>query len=234
MTAIGSEKTVGWSLELGKISYERVLDWQRGLVTMREHGLARDTIITVEHHPVVTVGRDGHPENYAGLEEPPVMVERGGDVTYHGPGQLVVYFVFNLTRRGRDLHLFMQGIQEGIIEALADLGIAAARGEEHTGVWVKEKKIASIGVAVKHWITFHGAAINLNTNLADFSRINPCGLEAGVMTSAHALLGREVDLKQFSRAIIKKYEKVFATDFAPVSLESLAEELESQSGGFEI
>lgn len=234
MVAIASEKMLGWSLELGKISYERVLDWQHGLVSMREHGLARDTIITVEHHPVVTVGRDGHAENFRGLEEPPIMVERGGDVTYHGPGQLVIYFVFNLTRRGRDLHLFMQGIQQGIIEALADLGIAATKGDEHTGVWVEGKKIASIGVAVKHWITFHGAAINLNTNLDDFKKINPCGLDADVMTSAQALLGRKVDLKKFSRTIIEKYEKVFATDFAPVSLESLAEELESQSGGFEI
>ncbi len=234
MVATASERVLGWSLELGTISYERVLDWQHGLVSMREHGLARDTIITVEHHPVITVGRDGHAENFRGLEEPPIMVERGGDVTYHGPGQLVVYFIFNLTRRGRDLHLFMQGIQQGIIDALAEIGITAARGEEHTGVWVGDKKIASIGVAVKHWITYHGAAINLNTKLSDFRKINPCGLDAGVMTSAHTILDREVDLKSFSRLIIDKYGAVFATDFAPVSLESLAEELESQSGGFEI
>ncbi|MEW6050004.1 MAG: lipoyl(octanoyl) transferase LipB [Candidatus Zixiibacteriota bacterium] len=234
MAAVASEKLLGWSLELGQISYERVLGWQHGLVKMREHGLARDTILTVEHHPVVTVGKDGHRENFDGLDEEPYFVERGGDVTYHGPGQLVAYFIFNLTRRGRDIHLFMDGIQDGIIKALKEIGITATRGDEHTGVWVKDKKIASIGVAVKRWITFHGAAINLNTKLSDFKKINPCGLDAAVMTSAQKILGKKVNLKTFSHVLIEKYAQVFDTDFTPVSLEALAETLESQAGGYEI
>lgn len=224
----------GWILDVGLQEYSRVLEWQHGLVTMRREGLARDTIMLVEHPAVITVGKDGHKENFDGVELEPQFVERGGDVTYHGPGQLVVYFVFNLTRRGRDLHRFMDGIQEGIIRTLADYEVAAKRGDEYTGVWVGDKKIASIGVAVKQWITFHGAAINLNTELAEFDSINPCGLDAKVMTSLQKISGKKADMKAFGRKLTGHYAKVFETEFAPVELESLAEALESQAGGYEI
>jgi lipoate-protein ligase B len=226
------EKRYGWLLELGRVDYKRVLGWQRGLVKMRREGLARDTIIFVEHPPVVTVGRDGHEEHYRNLKTKPIMVERGGDVTYHGPGQLVVYFIFNLARRGRNLHRFLTDIQQGIIDAFREIGIEARPGEEHTGVWVGRKKIASIGVAVKHWITFHGAAVNLNTRLRDFQEINPCGLQAEVMTSAKEILGKSVSLKRFARRLHKRYCRVFNTEFTPVALEELAEEIESQAGGY--
>ncbi len=224
----------GWVLDVGRQEYARVLDWQHNLVAMRQQGLARDTIILVEHPPVITVGKDGHKENFKNCEIEPQFIERGGDVTYHGPGQLVVYFVFNLTRRGRDLHRFIDGIQEGIIRTLAGYKVEAKRGEEYTGVWVGEKKIASIGVAVKQWITFHGAAINLNTELAEFSGINPCGLKAGVMTSLQKVTGQAIDMREFGHRLTGHYSVVFETEFAPVELESLAEALESQAGGYEI
>ncbi len=227
-------KTYGWHLELGKVDYERTLRWQRGLVKMREEGMARDTIITVEHYPVVTVGKDGHKENFKDLPLEPVFIERGGDVTYHGPGQLVAYFIFNLTRRGRDLHKFMADIQQGIIGALKEYGIDARMGDEHTGVWVQEKKIASIGVAVKRWISFHGAAINLNVNLEEFRKINPCGLSPEVMTSADQLLKEAVDMRKFTRSLLAHYSRIFDTVFTPVDLESLDEDLKSQEGGFTI
>ena len=231
------QKLYGWHLEVGTADYERVLEWQHGLVKLRKEGFARDTIITVEHPPVITVGKDDNPDNYADCPIKPVQIERGGDVTYHGPGQLVVYFIFNLTRRGRDLHLFMDSIQEGIIRTLAEYGIAAGRGDENTGVWLGEegksegRKIASIGVAVKHWITFHGTAINLNTDLSAFEQINPCGLEPGVMTSLQRELGREIDKAEFTDRLMAHYGDVFATKFTPVDLETLAEDVESQSGG---
>ena len=224
----------GWILDVGCQEYDRVLEWQHGLVTMRQQGLARDTIMLVEHPPVITVGKNGHKENFEGVAVEPQFVERGGDVTYHGPGQLVVYFVFNLTRRGRDLHRFMDCIQEGIIRTLADYKVDAKRGGEYTGVWVGEKKIASIGVAVKQWITFHGAAINLNTELSEFERINPCGLDAKVMTSLQKINGKKIDMKVFGRQLTGHYAGVFETEFAPVELASLAEALESQAGGYEI
>lgn len=223
-------KYLGWVLQLGKVEFERTLGWQHGLVKLRREGMARDTIILVEHPPVITVGKDGHKENFEGLECKPYFIERGGDVTYHGPGQLVVYFIFNLARRGRDIHDFMSKIQDGIIEALGELGITARKGEEHTGVWVENKKIASIGVAVKHWISFHGAAINLNTDLRDFEQINPCGLEADVMTSARELIGKDIDLPGFGKSLLAAYTRIFNTGFYQVQLEDIAEDIESQGG----
>lgn len=231
MTTTLDNRHCGWVLELGRVEFEKTLEWQRGLVKLRQEGLARDTIILVEHPPVITVGRDGHPENFRDLSREPYFIERGGDVTYHGPGQLVVYFVFNLTRRGRDLHRFMADIQQGIIDALNDLGIASKKGEEYTGVWVGEKKIASIGVAVKHWISFHGAAINLNTNLEEFKQINPCGLKADIMTSAAEILHREISLHEFGKLLTARYRRIFDTTFYPVKLDEIAEDIESQAGG---
>jgi len=230
----GNSGLYGWHLQLGRVEYKRVLEWQRGLVKLRAEGFARDTIITVEHPPVVTVGKDGHSENFKNLDCEPIAVERGGDVTYHGPGQLVVYFIFNLTRRERNLHRFMANIQGGIIETLQKYGISARRDDEHTGVWVKDKKIASVGVAVKKWISFHGAALNLNTCLSDFTAIQPCGLDATTMTSAAEILGKEVDLHECSDQLVRSYCDIFETTFSPVDLESLAEDVESQSGGYEI
>lgn len=221
----------GWHLTLGTREYDTVLRFQRALVKMREQGFARDTIITVEHPPVITIGSDGHEENYYRLDQNPIRVERGGDVTFHGPGQLVVYFIFNLARRGRDLHRFLFEIQEGIIRTLKEYNIKADTEGEHTGVWVQKKKIASIGIAVKRWISFHGAAINLSTDLNGFGGINPCGLESSVMTTAERLGGKKIDMWQFAKTLLEKYAKVFDVEFYPVSLDELAEDKESQSGG---
>ncbi|HWR81912.1 MAG TPA: lipoyl(octanoyl) transferase LipB [Candidatus Deferrimicrobium sp.] len=232
--AVADSRRYGWLLKLGRVDYERTLRWQHGLVKMRREGLARDTIILVEHPAVVTVGRDGHAENYDNLATTPLFVERGGDVTYHGPGQLVVYFIFDLARRGKDLHRFMAFVQQGIIEALREYRIEAGPGEEHTGVWTDGKKIASIGIAVKHWISFHGAAVNVNTRLRDFSEINPCGLDAALMTSVKQIRGRAVSLDRFGRRLVDRYNGIFKTDFQSVALEELAEEIESQAGGYAI
>lgn len=223
-------KQYGWHLPLGQVEYEKVWSWQRGLVKLRESGFARDTIITVEHPNVITVGKDGHEENYTGLSQAPVKVERGGDVTYHGPGQLVVYFIFNLTRRGRDLHKFMDSIQQSIIRTLGDYDIEASKGDEYTGIWVGKEKIASIGVAVQRWITFHGAAINLNTELSEFRKINPCGLKPEIMTSVKKLTNKEVALDEFTRRLIPHCHDIFETEFTGIDLDVLAEDVESQSG----
>lgn len=218
-------------MELDKQPYEKVLRYQHGLVKMREQGIARDTIITVEHPHVITVGKDGHEENYSDLKTVPIKVERGGDVTYHGPGQLVIYFIFNLARRGRDLHRFMVQIQEGIIKTLKSYNISGSRGDKFIGVWVGKKKIASVGIAVKKWISFHGAAVNLNTDLTQFESIHPCGLQSSTMVSAGSLIGKHIEMKTFAKKLVDNYAKIFKIDFCPVSLEELAEDIESQSGG---
>ena len=220
----------GWVLKLGKIEYERTLGWQRSLVKLRKEGMARDTMMLVEHPPVITVGKDGHKENYESLDREPFFIERGGDVTYHGPGQLVAYFICNLTRRGKDMHVFMDKMQEGIIEALKEYGLNPRQDSENTGVWVDDKKIASVGVAVKNWITFHGVAININTDLSEFTKINPCGLQADVMTSLQKLTGKNVSLDEFGDVLLQKYSHIFKTAFYPVQLEEIAEDIESQSG----
>jgi lipoate-protein ligase B len=228
------ERPCGWILNLGQADYKRCLDWQRGLVRLRKDGFARDTIIFVEHPPVITVGRDGHAENFCGPGIEPIEVERGGDVTYHGPGQQVVYFVFNLTRRGRDIKAFLLNIQAGIVDSMAELGISATSDGEHAGVWIGQNKIASIGVAIKQWITFHGAAINLNTDLDDFRKINPCGLKPDTMTSAEKLLGKKIEMDDFRVRLGKNYERIFDMHFDQVKLEELAEDVKSQEGGFTI
>lgn len=230
----GEFNLYGWVLEAGRVDYGRALAWQHKLLKMRREGMARDTIILLEHPPVITIGKDGHEKNFRGSKLKPIKVERGGDVTYHGPGQLVVYLIFNLTRRGKDLHHFMSNVQQGIIDTFAEYGLAARKDEQYTGVWIEDRKIASIGVAVRHWITFHGAAINLNTNLSDFEQINPCGLNSNVMTTAADLLGKRVDRKRFGRILLDKYGEIFRTTFTPLSLEDLDEELESQAGGYTV
>lgn len=231
MTTAANRTYLGWVLSPGKVEFERALEWQRGLVRLRREGMVRDTLLLVEHPPVVTVGKDGHPENFRDLKCQPIAVERGGDVTYHGPGQLVVYFIFNLSRRGRDIHTFMAGIQNGIIGGLREIGIESKPGEEHTGIWVNQRKIASIGIAVKNWISFHGAAINLNTDLKEFEQISPCGLDPETMISAASLLGRPVDFDTFAVNLLKHYAVIFDTEFYSVRLEEIAEDIESQAGG---
>lgn len=233
MTELFSER-FGWVLRAGLVDYRQALEWQHGLVNMRRDGMARDTIILLEHPPVVTVGRDGHDENFADSPHDPVFVERGGDVTYHGPGQLVVYFVFDLTRRGRDLHRFMADLQRGVIQSLAQIGIECRMDKKHTGIWVDKRKLGSVGIAVKRWVTFHGIAINLNTDLSEFKCINPCGLGSEVMVSASGLLGEKVDMGAFGDKLIEHYSDIFVTTFEPVSLETLAEDMESQAGGFTV
>jgi lipoate-protein ligase B len=125
----------------------------------------------------------------------------------------------------------MADLQNGIVRTLESYGVNASLGDEHTGVWVGKKKIASIGVAVKSWITFHGVAINLNTDLSEFTKINPCGLDADIMTSLANETGKKIDDAKFRRELIKNYTEIFDTRFDPITLDFIAEDVESQSGG---
>lgn len=229
MTEI-AHNSFGWVLWLGRVDYERALIWQRKLVKMRRDGLSRDILIMLEHPPVITVGKSGKEENYLKLKDKAVFVERGGDVTYHGPGQLVVYYIFDLSRRDKNLHRFMENIQQGIIDTLFEYGVSSKRGDEHTGIWVEDRKIASIGIAVKNWVTFHGSAINLNTNLEDFQNINPCGLSSTVITSLKKETGKDINMNDFCTRLVRAYDNVFEMKFETVYKEELSEQLESQSG----
>ncbi len=183
--------------DLGRRGYGEVLDLQRRLCRARQAGeLAEDLLLLVEHEPVVTLGRG---TKGTSLPIPPEVirqrgvevfeVERGGDVTFHGPGQLVGYPILDLTHHRQDLHWYLRTVEEALIAALGSLGIPAERRAGLTGVWTRGRKIASIGIHVKQWVTFHGFALNVSTDLSFFDLIVPCGIEGVTMTSVARELG---------------------------------------------
>jgi lipoate-protein ligase B len=222
-------KFYGWQIFLGGRRYKAALEWQKRMARYRENGIIRDTLFYMEHPDVVTIGRDYPDEdmsNLKGIEWH--YITRGGGYTYHGPGQLVVYPIFDLRRRGKDLHKFIDDLEEGIIRTFAEYDLGCRRRKGHTGVWIKNRKIASIGVAVKRWISFHGAAINLTTDLKKFKVINPCGLPPETMTNAHAELKKKIPLKAFAGKLSEAYSEVFDTRFDDVDLDELAEMVQSE------
>jgi lipoyl(octanoyl) transferase len=183
--------------DLGRRSYDEVLELQRRLCRARQTGVTtEDLLLFVEHEPVVTLGRGTKetslPLSPEGIRERGVAVfevERGGDVTFHGPGQLVGYPILDLTFHKQDLHWYLRAVEEALIDALASLGIPAERNPGLTGVWTDGRKVASIGIHVKQWVTFHGFALNVSTDLDFFDLIVPCGIEGVTMTSIARELG---------------------------------------------
>jgi lipoyl(octanoyl) transferase len=178
-------------LSLGPTAYADALELQRGLAHARISGeIADDVLVLVEHAPVVTMGRAtktksliSSPEFLATRGVELFEVERGGDVTFHGPGQLVGYPIFDLKRHKQDLHWYLRQVEEGLIRTLAEYHIPAERSAGRTGVWTRGRKIASIGVHARDWVTWHGFALNVTTDLSYFELIVPCGIDGVVMTS---------------------------------------------------
>jgi lipoyl(octanoyl) transferase len=207
--------------DLGPRPYAEVLELQRRLCRERMAGERQgDVLLLVEHERVVTLGRGTRPSS---LPLPPaalaqrglavVDVERGGDATYHGPGQLVGYPVLDLREHREDLHWYLRQLEAVVITALGALGVPAERNPGLTGVWTRGRKIASIGIHVKQWVTFHGFALNVTTDLREFELIVPCGIQGVVMTSVAAELGR-TDARELwaeaRRAIVSAFGAVFA------------------------
>ncbi len=172
-------------VEAGLVSYGEALEWQRELAEDRIAGrLSHDVLLLLEHPPVVTLGRNSHAAHLlrpAGIEV--FEVERGGDVTFHGPGQLVGYPILDLRAYKQDLHWYLRTLEQALIDALGILAIPAERNPGLTGVWTRGRKIASIGIHVKQWVTWHGFALNVTTDLTHFDRIVPCGIQGVEMTS---------------------------------------------------
>jgi lipoate-protein ligase B len=219
-------------LELGRRPYEEVLDLQRALCRERMAGRRReDLLLLVEHDPVVTLGRSTRPTS---LPVPPpalrargipvVEVERGGDVTYHAPGQLVGYPILHLSEHREDLHWYLRALEGALIDALAGLGIQADRVPGLTGVWTGNRKIASIGIHVKQWVTYHGFALNVTTDLGGFGMIVPCGIEGVVMTSVAGELGG-ADRSALWEATRTRVVQAFAGGFGFAEVE-LAQEVD--------
>jgi lipoyl(octanoyl) transferase len=200
--------------ELGRIGYGPALELQQILIAARKNGAAPDQLLLLEHPHVITMGRNGRFENLlasaeimerAGISFFPT--DRGGDVTYHGPGQLVAYPLLDLREWKRDVGAFVRAVEQTIIDTLADYGIAAGRIPKLTGVWVDGRKIAAIGVHISRWVTSHGLALNVSTDLSYFQYIVPCGLTKPVTSMAQ--LGVRVTLEEVSRTLAAHFGRVF-------------------------
>jgi lipoate-protein ligase B len=203
-------------VDLGNREYGEVWAVQREMVAARQRDEIPDTLILVEHPNVITLGRGTHRENVLAPGDIPIFeIERGGDVTYHGPGQLVGYPIFLLREPERDLRVYLRNIEEALIQTVETFGLPAGRRPSWTGVWNRaaDLKIASIGVAVKRWVTLHGFALNVATDLARFGAINPCGLDAAVMGSMSGELGRPVEMAAVKRTVRDAFADVFSRRF---------------------
>ena len=202
---------------LGLMPYAEALEYQRAVARARISGeIADDVLLLVEHPPVVTLGRSSKerhllasPEMLAARGIELFEVERGGDVTFHGPGQLVGYPIIDLKRHRRDLHWYLRTLEDALITALADLGIPAERNVGLTGVWTQGRKIASIGVHARDWVTWHGFALNVSTDLSYFDVMVPCGIEAVTMTSIERELGNPTEPSRVIAAVTAAFASTF-------------------------
>jgi lipoyl(octanoyl) transferase len=207
-------------VQAGVVPYAEALEWQRSLAQARIDGrLVNDLLLLLEHPAVVTLGRNSDAAHLLRRDGVEVFeTERGGDVTFHGPGQLVGYPIIDLSRHKPDLHWYLRTLEQALIEALAGLGIPAERNPGYTGVWTRggSRKIASIGIHVKQWVTWHGFALNVTTDLSQFGRIVPCGIPGVQMTSVEREQGagsREQELwVQSIQAVIRGFERAFGVE----------------------
>ena len=201
----------------GLVPYGEALEWQRRLAADRIAGrLPHDLLLLLEHPPVLTLGRSSHATNLLRPDGVEVFeVERGGDVTFHGPGQLVGYPILDLRQHRQDLHWYLRTLEQALIDGLSELGIPAERNSGWTGVWTRGRKIASIGIHVKQWVTWHGFALNVTTDLGWFDRIVPCGIPGVVMTSVEneAGMGKGEGgtglWEQTTGAVVRGFEQAF-------------------------
>jgi len=214
----------GWLLDLlGSLApYPETWTLQRALVQARQAGSIPDVLILLEHAPVVTIGRSGKRSNLRASPEAlgargieVFDTERGGDVTYHGPGQLVGYPIIDLRTLGEDVVRFMRTLEASVIATLDAFGIVAGRERGFPGVWADGAKICAMGVAVKRRVTMHGLALNVNTDLDAFSVINPCGL-GRPLTSMARVLGHSVDLTEVGRVYALRFAEAFGIDLTQV------------------
>ncbi len=231
-------------VRLGTMAYADALELQRAAARARITGaIAEDLLLLVEHEPVVTMGRTAKQQNLTASPEVLAArgvalfeVERGGDITYHGPGQLVGYPIVDLKRHKQDLHWYLRQVEEALIRALDVHGIAGERSAGYTGVWTRgraggadhpPRKIASIGVHARDWVTWHGFALNVTTELSYFDLIVPCGISGVDMTSMSRELGAPVAMRAAEDAAARAFSEVFSLSIVEASLGSLALEVQA-------
>jgi lipoate-protein ligase B len=205
-------------IDWGKFAYGPALARQEEAVRLRSDGKTGDTLFLVEHPPVITFGRGGKAGHLLASKEELARrgvelfhITRGGDVTFHGPGQLVAYLIADLTARGRDLHRFLRELEGAVIDFLAQYHLKGGRIAGKTGVWVEERKICAMGVAVRNWVTFHGLALNVSTSLDYFSLIVPCGLSDPV-TNMELELKEKIDFEMAKKRLTEAVASIFGYD----------------------
>lgn len=203
-------------VDLGRTDYARVWELQKRLVELRRQSRVPDMLLITEHEPVITMGRGSIPGNLLASEEQLRQkgvslfeIERGGDITFHGPGQSVLYPIIDLTCRGKDLHKYLRDLENWLIESLKELGLSAGTKKGLTGVWVNDSKVAAIGVAVSRWVTYHGVALNVNTDLDYFRLINPCGITEYPVGSLKKLLDRQFDIEKVNNILADIFASLF-------------------------
>lgn len=202
--------------DLGKLFYKKTWNYQKELLKKRSNNEINDTLILVEHEPVFTLGKNAD-ENHI-LQNCPdniktYHIERGGDVTYHGPGQLVGYPILDLRNYKKSISWYMRSLEQVIIDTLFDYNITANRKKGLTGVWCNNEKIAALGVRVSRWITMHGFSLNIDPNLNHYKNIIPCGIFEHGVTSMSGVLNKTVDYEHVKKTIIKKFLYQFSIDY---------------------
>lgn len=201
---------------LGLVEYSKAYHLQRKLLQQRFDGEIMDTILLLEHPCAITIGKSGKLKNVLASQEELAkegislfFTDRGGDVTYHCPGQLVAYPIIDLRNRGKDVHQYVHDLEEVVIRTLGDFSIKACRDESLAGVWVNDEEVAAIGLSIRRWITMHGIALNVNPNLEHFSLINPCGFSDRKATSITELLARDISMEEVTDRLIDNFAEVF-------------------------
>jgi lipoate-protein ligase B len=217
-------------LEIGIEEYGKVFKLQKKLNQARRNGTIPDTVILLEHHPCLTIGRKGglghilvsdHFLDQEGIKV--YETDRGGDITYHGPGQLVCYPILDLNGFGRDIHLYARLLEETLIGTLESFGIAAGRKADYPGVWAGDAKIGAEGIGILHWVTMHGVSLNVCPDLRRFSFIVPCGISTLGVTSMEKLLGYPIDMALVKRELRRKLSGIFNLTLEDISLKKVME-----------
>lgn len=224
-----------WVVRLGRMGYEECLELQREVARQRISGeIPQDVLLLVEHPPVVTLGRSSKQKNL--ISSPAFLasrgvelfeVERGGDVTFHGPGQLVGYPIFDLKRHKLDLHWYLRSVEEALIRTLSTYGISGERNTGYTGVWTAGRKIASIGVHARDWVTWHGFALNVFTDLSYFDLIVPCGIVGVEMTSIEKETESAVSLDAVCDVAAAQFASLFGLAPAAISSQQIVRTITS-------
>ena len=220
--------------QLGRTRYAEAWELQRRLFELCQRGVVGDLLLLTEHEPVYTLGKGGDQNHLLASDSElskdgteVFRIDRGGDITYHGPGQVVGYPILNLQHYSPDIHKYLRNLEEVIIRALAGFDIRSGREEGMTGVWVQGEKIAAIGVKVSKWVTMHGFALNVNTDLRKFDRIIPCGIFHKGVTSMERILGRNIPLADVEAKLKESFSEVFGCKSVAVTPDVLKERVRS-------